>query len=231
VSLSLPFFHAAPKIQPRHDPWPPTWRLPSGAIQVEATYKEPARQKLVDKSTRVVAFLALMFTVLSYDRWPFPEASTWILQAIAADGPAALPELLAARAIIGLLAVVGIVGSYRLALAALGLDLGRATVTFEHKCIRINGQVYNRDLVHGFELEPHPLARQEEHRDRQQQIASPLYFRDAYIMILQYGDRRIEIAALLGRHPANQLLARLQTLLMRLTGAESDTNYWSAKRT
>lgn len=213
MSLSLPFFQAAPKIQPRHDPWPPTWRLPSGAIQVEATYKEPARQRLVDKSTRAVAFLALMFAVLGHDLWPLPQTSALLLQTLPTDGPATLPELIAARAAISLLTVVAIVGIYRLTLAGLGLDQGKVTITFEHDRMRINGQTYDRRLARGFELEPHPFAKQEEHRDRLQQIGTRLYYRDSYVLTLEYGDRRIETAEIIGKKSATMLVARLQMLL------------------
>jgi hypothetical protein len=174
---------------------------------------------LVDKSIRAVAFLALMFAVLGHNLWPFPEASAWILQAVA-DGSTALPELIAARAIVGLLAVVVIVGSYRLVLAALGLDRGKLSVTFEQGRIIINGQAYDCRNARGFELEPHPLARQEEHRDRPQQIATPLYYRNSYVIIIQYGERQIEIATFLGQLPATRLLARLQMFLVSSTDVD-----------
>ncbi|MEZ5936062.1 MAG: hypothetical protein R3F54_29995 [Alphaproteobacteria bacterium] len=150
---------------------------------------------------------------------------------MATDGPAALPELIAARAIVGLLASVAIVGSFRLVLAALGLDRGRVILTLEPSYIRIDGQAYDRGVVRGFELEPHLLARLEEHRDRQQKVASPLYFRDAYFLVLQYGDRRIEVAAILGNHPATKILARLQTLLTTAADAGDGTDRRLAYRT
>jgi hypothetical protein len=50
-----------------------------------------------------------------------------------------------------------IVGSYRLALAALGLDRSRLSVTLEQGRIIIKGQSYDYRTAGGFELEPHPL--------------------------------------------------------------------------
>lgn len=210
--LNLPFFGGSAKAEPQHDPWPPTWRLPSGALQVEVSYKEPARQKLVDKSTRAVAFLALMVAVLGHAQWPFPELTSLILQIVGAEASVPLPELITARVIVGLLVIGTIVGVYRLILATLGLDRRPASVTFGHDRILIGGQSFDRRVGHSFDLEPHHEAKREDHRDRQQKISTPLYYRDSYTLTFQYGERRIEIAEILGKKPAVKLVARLQGL-------------------
>ena len=70
----------------------------------------------------------------------------------------AIPELVAAKLIIGMLAVVVIVGIYRLGLAALGLDQGRTQVVFGNGSIVIDGHAFDRRVSHGFDLEPHHLA-------------------------------------------------------------------------
>ena len=207
---SLSFFGITAKTEPQHDPWPPTWRLPSGAILVDASYKEPARQKLVDKSTRAVAFLATMIAVLAHARWPFPELTGLVLGIIDVGTKVAIPELIAAKLIIGMLAVVGIVGIYRLGLAAIGLDQGRTRVVFGNGSIVIDGHAFDRRVSHGFDLEQHNFGKREDHRDRQQQISTPLYYRDSYVVTFQYGDRRIEIAEIMGRQPAARLVSRLQ---------------------
>ena len=216
---SLSLFGTTAKTEPQHDSWPPTWRLPSGAIQVDASYKEPARQKLVDKSTRAVAFLAIMIAVLGHAQWPFPELTVLILRAASAEASAAIPELAAARLIIGMFAVGIIIGAYRLSLAALGLDQGRTRVTFEHDSIVIDGHVFDRRVSHGFDLEQHHLSKQEDHRDRQQQISTPLYYRESYVATFQYGERRIEIAEILGKKAATRLIGRLQCLQKARTDA------------
>lgn len=212
LRLSLPSFGTTLKSQPHHDPWPPTYRLPSGALQIEATYKEPARQKLVDKSARAVAFLALMVVVVGNAQWPFLKLTTVVLDMIGQGASATLPELIAARLMVGVIAIVAIVLTFRLSLAALGLDRGTMRVTFDPDRIVIDGQSFDRRVTHGFELEPHHRAKREDHRDRQQQIASPLYFRDSHIVMFQYGERRIEIAEILGKQHATKLVARLQTV-------------------
>jgi len=210
--LSLSFFGTSVKTEPLHDPWPPTCRLPSGAIQVDASYKEPARQKLVDRSMRAVAFLAIMIAILAHAQWPFPEMTAFVLPIVAAEATIAIPELVTAKLIIGMITVGVFIGAYRLSLAALGLDQGRTQVTFEHNSIVIDGHMFDRHVSHGFDLEQHHLGKREDHRDRQQQVSTPLYYRDSYVATFQYGERRIEIAEIMGKKAATQLVSRLQRL-------------------
>lgn len=209
---NLSFIGTTAKAEPQHDPWPPTWRLPSGAIQVDASYQEPARQKLVDKSTRAVVFLATMIAVLAHAQWPFPELTGLALRFFDVGTNATIPELVAAKLIIGMLAVVVIVGIYRLGLAVLGLDQGKTRVVFGHGSIVIDGHAFDRRVSHGFDLEPHHFGKQEDHRDRQQQISTPLYYRNSYVVTFQYGDRRIETAEIMGKRAATKLVSRLQRL-------------------
>lgn len=209
---SLSLFGNTAKTEPQHDPWPPTWRLPSGAMQVDASYKEPSRQKLVDKSTRAVALLAVMFAVLAHAQWPFPELTGLTLRIIDAGTNVAIPEMVAAKLIIGTLAVSVIVGIYRLGLAVLGLDQGKTRVVFGDGSIVIDGHAFDRRVGHGFDLEPHHLGKREDHRDRQLLTSTPLYYRDSYVVTFQYGERRIEIAEIIGKKAGTKLVSRLQGL-------------------
>ena len=153
-----------------------------------------------------------MIAVLAHAQWPFPELTGLTLRIIDAGTNVAIPEMVAAKLIIGMLAVVVIVGIYRLGLAALGLDQGKTRVVFGHGSIVIDGHTFDRRVSHGFDLEPHHLGKREDHRDRQQQISTPLYYRDSYVLTIQYGDRRIEIAELMGKKAATKLVSRLQGL-------------------
>ena len=101
----LPLLSGQAKAEPRHDPWPPTWRLPSGAIRVEASFKEPGRQKLVNKATKAVAFLALAFIVLGHELWPWSQLVALALNFIA--GPGSIPTSEQAAAWL-LVAAVGV---------------------------------------------------------------------------------------------------------------------------
>jgi len=111
-----------------------------------------------------------------------------------------------------MLAIGAIIGAYRLSLAALGLDQGRTRVTFGHDSIVIDGHAFDRRVNHGFDLEQHHLSKREDHRDRQQQVSTPLYHRDSYVVTLQYGDRRIEVVEIMGKKAAAKFVNRLQRL-------------------
>ena len=218
----LPFLGGQAKAEPRRDPWPPTWRLPSGAIQVEASFKEPGRQKLVDKATKAVAFLALAFIVLGHEHWPWPELVALALDLIAGPGPSPISEQAAAWLLITAIGVGTIVGTFRLLLTALGVDQGRISLVFARDRVLIDGRAFEREPVKGFELEPHYLGKIEGHNEKRIGQATNIYYRDAFTIIVRYGERRTEIAHVLGRERAGALLARLQDLYKRPIGTRSD---------
>ena len=220
----LPFLGSQAKAEPRHDPWPPTWRLPSGAIRVDASFKEPGRQKLVDKATKAVAFLALAIIALGHEHWPWPDLVALALNFIAGPGSIPFSEQAAAWLLVTVIGVGAIVGTFRLLLAALGVDQGRILLLFAQDHVLIDGRAFERQAIKGFELEPHHLGKIEDHNEKRLGQATSLYYRDAYTMVLHYGDRRIEIAEVVGRRTSTRLLARLQILCR-----ESQTN--TAKRT
>ena len=209
----LPFLGGQAKAAPRRDPWPPTWRLPSGAIQVEASFKEPGRQKLVDKATKAVAFLALAFIVLGHKHWPWPELVALALDLIAGPGPSPISEQAAAWLLVVVIGVGAIVGTFRLLLAALGVDQGRISLIFAQHQLLIDGRAFERQSIKGFELEPHYLGKIEGHNEKRLRHATNLYYRDAYTIILQYGERRAEIAHIFGRAASNKVLLRVQKLI------------------
>ena len=211
--LSLPFLGGQAKVEPRYDVWPPTWRLPSGAIRVDASFKEPGRQKLVDKATKVIAFLALAFIVLGHEHWPWPKLVALALDFIAGPGPSPISEQAAAWLLVAVIGVGTIVGTCRLLLAALGVDQGRISLAFAQDYLLIDGRAFERQAIRGFELEPHHLGKIEGHNEKRLGQATNLYYRDAYAIILQYGERRVEIAHILGRTAANTILLRFQKLI------------------
>ena len=215
----LLLFGGAAKAEPRHDPWPPTYRLPSGTIRVDASFKEPARQKLVDKATTAVALLALAFIVLGHDYWPWPELVRLVLTVA---GPIPTTEFAAAWLFVATVGVAAIVGMFRLLLAALGIDRGSMVVEFQRDHLLVDGRAFERRWVQGFELEPHHLGKIEGHNEKRLGRASNLYYRDAYTIILQYGERRLEIAQVLGRKPAAALIVRLQELRKQPIESASD---------
>ena len=208
----LPFFGGQAKAEPRHDPWPPTWRLPSGAIQVEASFKEPGRQKLVDKATKAIAFLALAFIVLGHEHWPWPELVALALDFIAGPSPTPMSERAAAWLLVIAIGVGTIVATFRLLLAAVGVDEGRISLIFAQDHVLIDGRAFERQSIKGFELEPHHLGKIEGHNEKRLGNPISLYYRDAFILVQRYGERRIVIAELLGTVSASRLLARLQGL-------------------
>ena len=165
-----------------------------------------------------------MITVLAHAQSPFPELAGLALQAIDVGTNVAIPELIAAKLMIGMLAVGVIVGIYRLGLAALGLDQGKTRVVFGRGSIVINGHAFDRRVSHGFDLEPHHHGKREDHRDRQQQISTPLYYRDSFVVTFQYGDRRIGIAEIMGKKAATKLVSRLQMLQKFKLVPDSDRN-------
>jgi hypothetical protein len=205
-------FGGAAKAEPQHDPWPPTYRLPSGAIRVDASFKEPARQKLIDKATKAVAFLALALIVLGHEYWPWPELVRLVLQFVAGAGPLPATEMAAAWLFVPTIGGAAMVGMFRLLLAALGIDRGTIAIEFQHDSLLIDGRAFDRRLAQSFELEPHHLGKIEGHNEKRLGRASNLYYHDAYTIILQYGERRIEIAQMLGTRPAAALLERVQEL-------------------
>jgi hypothetical protein len=209
----LPFLGGQAKAEPRHDPWPPTWRLPSGAIRVEASFKEPGRQKLVDKATKAVAFLALSLIVLGHQHWPWPEFVALVMDFIAGPGPRAISEFAAAWLLVAVVSTSVTVGTFRLLLAALGADQGRLSLVLAHDHVLIDGHAFDRKLIKGLELEPHQLGKIEGHNEKRLGQTTNLYYRDAFAIILQYGERRVEIAHILGRTAANKLFIRLQNLI------------------
>ena len=226
----LPLLGAQAKAEPRHDPWPPTWRLPSGAIQVEASFKEPGRQKLVDKATKAVAFLALAFIVLGHEHWPWPDLVALALDFIARPGPTPISEQAAAWSLVAVIGVSAIVGTFRLLLAALGLDQGQISCVFAQDHVLIEGRAFERQAIKGFELEPHRLGKFEGHNEKRLGQATSLYYRDAFTIILRYDERRIEIAHVLGRQRASALLARFQKLEKHSIGIRSDRRPTAPKR-
>ena len=208
----LSFFSGRAKAEPRHDPWPPTWRLPSGAIRVEASFKEPGRQKLVDKATKAVAFLALAFVVLGHEQWPWPELVALVLNVIASPGPVPVTEQVAAWLFVGLLGIGMIVGMFRLLLAVLGIDQGKIAVEFHRDQVTIDGRKFDRQSAQGFEVEAHHLGKVEAHSEKRLGQPTNLYYRDAYTIIFRFGERRIEIADIVGRKSAASLTSRFQQL-------------------
>lgn len=117
--------------EPCRDVWPPTYRTAAGTIVVDATFKEPARQKLLDRSTRVLAVIALAAILIGRDHGPWPALVNLVLAQLAGPGaPPSRPELAAAWLLIILASTGTIVGCGRLLLAALGLDRGRLVVRF-----------------------------------------------------------------------------------------------------
>jgi len=208
-------FGGAAKAEPQHDPWPPTYRLPSGAVRVEASFKEPARQKLVHRATKAVAFLALAFIVLGHDYWPWPDLARVVLHSVAGDGPVPATEMAAARLFVAVVGVAGMVGTFRLLLAALGFDRGSTAIEFHRDRLLVDGRAFDRRSVQGFELEPHHFGKIESHNEKRLGRASNLYYRDTYTIIMQYAERRIEVAHMLGRKPAAALVARFQELNKR----------------
>ena len=208
----LPFFGGQAKAEPSRDPWPPTWRLPSGAIRVEASFKEPGRQKLIDKATKAIAFLALASIVLGHEYWPWPDLVALVLEFIAGPGPTPISELAAAWSLVAVIGVGTIVGTFRLLLAALGVDQGRISIVFAQGHVLIDGRAFERQSIKGFELELHHRGKFEGHNEKRLGQAISLYYRDTFTIIVRYGERRIEIAHVLGRQRANALLARLQEL-------------------
>ena len=215
----LPFLGGQAKAEPRHDPWPPTWRLPSGAIQVEASFKEPGRQKLIDKGTKAVAFLALASIVLGHAHWPWPELVALALDFIAGPGPSPISEQAAAWSLVTVIGVSAIVGTFRLLLAAFSVDQGRISLTFAREYVLIDGCAFERQFIKGFELEPHCHGKFEGHNEKRLGQATRLYYRDAFTIIVRYGERRIEIAHVLGRQRVSAFLARLQELQKQLAAA------------
>ena len=171
-----------------------------------------------------------MIAILAHAQWPFPELTAFVLRFVGRETSMEVPELVAARLIIGMLAVGVIIGAYRLSLAALGLDQGRTRVTFGHDSIVIHGYAFDRRVNHGFDLEQHHLSKREDHRDRQQQVSTPLYYRDSYVLTLQYGERRIEIAEIMGKKAATKLVSRLQALKKRVISTQNPQNGSFARR-
>ena len=212
----LPFLSGQAKAEARRDPWPPTWRLPSGAIQVEASFKEPGRQKLVDKATKAVAILALAVVVLGHEHWPWPDLVVLALDLIAGQGPPPISEQAAAWLLVVVIAVGTIVGTFRLLLAALGIDQGRISLVFARDHLLIDGCAFEWPAIKGFELDPHHRGKFEGHNEKRLGQATNLYYRDAFTIVVRYGERRVEIAHVLGRQRASALLARLQELQKRL---------------
>lgn len=210
--FSLSFLGGDAKAEPRHDAWPPTWRLPSGAIRVEASFKEPGRQKLVDKATKAVAFLALAFIVLGHEYWPWPDLVALVLNFIAGPGSSPISEKAAAWSLVATVGVCIVVATFRLTLAAAGVDQCQASLRFNKHHLSIDGHSFERRGINGFELEPHHLGKMESHSEKRLGQATGLYYRDAFTVILHYGGRRIEIAHVLGRKRASALLTRLQGL-------------------
>jgi hypothetical protein len=208
----LPLLGGQAKAEPRHDPWPPTWRLPSGAIRVDASFREPGRQKLIDKATKAVAFLALAFIVLGHEHRPWPELVAMALSLISGPGPTPISEQAAAWLLIVAIGVGTVVGTFRLLLAALGVDHGRISLIFAQDHVLIDGRAFERQSIKGLELEPHHLGKIESHNDKRLGQATNLYYREAYTVVLCYSKRRIEMANVLGRQAATKLLARLQEL-------------------
>ena len=70
--------------------------------------------------------------------------------------------------------------------------------------------MFDRRVGHGFDLEQHHLSKREDHRDRQQQVSTPLYYRDSFVVTFQYGERRIEIAEIMSKRAGTKLVNRLQ---------------------
>jgi len=226
----LPFFGGRAKSEPNRDPWPPTWRLSSGAIRVEASFKEPGRQKLVDKATKAVAFLALAFIVLGRDYWPWSDLVRVVLTFIAGNDPVPVTELAAAWLLVAVTGLGAIVGSFRLLLAALGVDHGQIALVFNRDHMLINNRAFERRSVTSFELEPHHLGKIEGHNEKRYGQATNLYYRDAYTIILHYGERRIEIAHVHGRKRAAALLARLQELKKHVNETGLNPTHTSAEQ-
>ena len=222
--LNLPFLGGQAKIEPCRDDWPPTWRLPSGAICVDVSFKVPGRQKLVDKLTKAVAFLALVLITIGHQQWPWQQLISLVLDLIADPGPIPLAEQGAAWLLVAGVSIGAIICVFRLLLAAAGVDHGRISATFRSDRLEINGRIFERRFVKGFEIEPHHLGKIESHNERRIGRSTNLYYRDAFSIILNYSDRRIEIAELLGRRPSAELLARLQMLC-------KETQKGAAKRT
>ena len=198
------------KIEPRHDAWPPTWRLPSGAIRIDASFKEPGRQKIVDKTTKAVAFLALVSVTSGHQQWPWQQLISMVLDLSADPGPIPLAEQGAAWLLVTGVSIGAIICMFRLLLAAAGVDHGRISATFRNDRLEINGSIFERRIFNGFEIEPHHLGKIEGQNEKRVGQATGLYYRDAFTVILHYGGRRIEIAHVLGRQHASALLARLQ---------------------
>ena len=222
--LSLSFLGGQAKIEPLQDVWPPTWRLPSGAICVEASFKEPGRQKLVDRTTKVVAFLALAFVALGHEQWPWPELVALVLSTISDPVTAPISEQAAAWSLVGTAGVGIIVATFRLLLAAVGVDQCQACIRFNKDHLSIDGRSFEQRAIKGFELEPHHLGKVESHGEKRLGQVTGLYYRDAFTIILHYGGRRIEIAHVLGRQRASALLARLQALQKNPVSVPQETS-------
>ncbi|MEM7475310.1 MAG: hypothetical protein AAF483_09990 [Planctomycetota bacterium] len=219
--LSLRLLGGQSKAEPRHDAWPPTWQLPSGAIRVDASFKEPGRQKLISKATKAVAFLGLVAIVLGQEHWFWPELIYIDLNVAAGSDESPISERAAAWLLVVLTCVGTFVGTFRLLLAALGIDQGRILLQFNKDLLLINGRSFEQKAVRGFELEPHLLGKFEGHSERQLGQTTSLYYRNAYTINLCYAERRIEIAHVLGLQPATRLLMRLQELHARRSNMKS----------
>ena len=135
-----------------------------------------------------------------------------VLTFIAGNDPIPVTELAAAWLLVTVAGLSAIVGSFRLLLAALGVDQGQIALVFNRDHMLINDRAFERRSVKGFELEPHHLGKIEGHNEKRYGQATSLYYRDAYTIILHYDERRIEIAHVLGRKRAGALLTRLQEL-------------------
>lgn len=142
--LSLPMLRSREEAEPRHDAWPPTWQLPSGAIHVDASFKEPGRQKIVDKTTKMVAFLALAFIVLGHEQWPWPQLVALVLNATSDSAAAPISEQAAAWSLIGTAGAGMIVATFRLLLAVTSADQCQASLRFDQDHLSIDGRSFER---------------------------------------------------------------------------------------
>jgi len=84
--------------------------------------------------------------------------------------------------------------------------------------IRVKGKRYDRDAVRGFRMERHHKATQEARRERQRRKRSESTYREALEVVMDYGEKRIPIAAMPDRdeRKAEALMYRLQDVTENL---------------
>ena len=149
-----------------------------------------------------------MFIAIGHKHWPWSELVNPIFDLISTSRPIPIVDQLIVWILIGAVGVGVVVAWFRLLFAALGLDRGQISASFSNYHLTINGSTYDWRFIKGFEIEPHYLGKVEGHNEKHLGHPTNLYYRDAFILVLQYGNRRIELAQLLGRRSASSLLAQ-----------------------